>query len=70
MDFIFNVKKSSYFCIACYMKVDFRLYCNIELPCVGQSFIYLLVELGVTQHKSCLIPDRRIKRFSNAEMSI
>ena len=69
MDVIFNFKKSLYFCTDCNMKLDLKIN-GAELPCAGLSFNYLGVELGEKQHKLCFIPNKCIKKFTNAAMSI
>ena len=69
IDIVLNVKKSIYFCIDCNMKINLKLN-GTELLCTGLNFKYLRVESGEKQHKLCIIPDKRIKKFTNAAVSM
>ena len=69
MDLTFNAKKSCYFCTDHNVKLNLQLN-EHELPCAGLSFMYLGVELGIKQRKLCIVPDKRVRKFTGAAMNV
>ena len=69
MDLSFNIKKSFYYCTCNINHINFMLSCDL-LPCVGTTFKYLGVNLGIRQGKFCVIPDEQIGKFVSSSLSV
>ena len=69
MDLTFNAIKSFYYCTDHNIRIEFKIN-NSVILFAGSNFNHLGAELGVKQKLLCIIPDKRIKKFINASMSV
>ena len=69
MNLTFNAKKSFYNCTGQNIRIEFKID-NSVISFAGSSFNYLGAELGVKQKLLCIIPEKRIRKFINASMSV